>query len=240
MNDRLEGALSALLFSEAWALGWRPGARLVMGGLGRLALRRVRVGLKDDLDPLPQELVPAIIVAPLWLGSPVQEVNEPEPVPSFLRILVRVRSWQRSEPGDPAVSLATHLLRTPEPRPAPLVASAKLLHVLAPRPVTDAARALRNLDRLLSRHHRLKAVSQTDVYRDLVLALLACEAAAFNLTASLQLLYAARGMVACPVAGLLCEARCPRSVPPSWLRDLDGALVAALDAACRNKDAAPV
>lgn len=233
MNVCLEGALSALLFSEAWALGWRPGSPLVVGGLGLLALRRVRIGLKDDLEPM-KDLVPALIVAPLWLGSSPQEVDEPEPAPSFLQILLRVRSW-----GEQGVSLATHLLQTVEPRPS-LVAHAQLLHVLAPWGVTDAARILRNPDRLFRRHRRLKEVSQADVYKELVLALLACEAAAFNLTASLRLLDDARMPAACPVAGLLCEARCPRSVPISWFRDLDGAQVAALDAACRDEDTGPV
>lgn len=237
----LQGALLALLFGEAWSTGWRPGQPATIGDLTLLARHQITVGLKEDPPPRVPFWGDAYIVAPLWLGTqpPPSPHGSSEEETTFLLMLNRVRLLGQRPLEGRQGPLSRHLLPTRKPRPAGLVLHARVLQALEELVVIDAADWLSDLDLLWVRHPWLaKAGKPSEVHVHLVLALLACEAAGFTLARALDLVTEAEAPAACPAVALLCEARFPGAVPPSWRACLSDRDLATLDAVCLADEAA--
>ncbi|MFO0578667.1 MAG: hypothetical protein U1A78_32085 [Polyangia bacterium] len=113
--QRLESALKALLFGEAWASGWRPGAEATLGPLALLALQRVRrPELHAELGEEPTEWVRVLFEAPRWLASWPQSnpaTLGPEPLPTALMLLGLVASYRAPTHLGLGAFLAEQLLR---------------------------------------------------------------------------------------------------------------------------------
>lgn len=233
---RLEGLLKALWLGEAFMNGWRPGAPAHMPDLTRLALRRVRIGMPDDLGDLPEFLVAGVIVAPLWLASyprPAPQALGSEPLPTLLEVLRRMEQYSVSRLApDEYPGVGALLGQTPKPRPPLLGVHARALRMVEQLHLREAVLALEDPQGRLRRHRKLAADFDRDRIRvELVLALHAFESGGGVLSYVLRLLEEARAPpLATPLAALICEARTPGSVPISWSMDLPGADVGGFDA----------
>lgn len=73
MNSRLSGSEEALATLACDRIGARPGARLLIGGLGLgFTLRAALAALRPDASLLVAELVPAVVA---WARGPLAEIH---------------------------------------------------------------------------------------------------------------------------------------------------------------------
>lgn len=247
----LEAALKALLFAEAWALGWRPGSpdpHVEPGPLALLALERVlRPGLHEALVDEPTEWVRALYEAPAWLASsprPNPAGLGPEPVPTTLQLLGLVASYRSPTHLGLGAFLLERVARLHRDSGSdPLAVQAGVLASVEGLPLQRAAKILSSRTRL-HRHSWATAMAlDLSLCRpELVVALHAAQSGGFLLGAALQQLAQLpppwRVLLVMPLCALFCAAQSPDStVPQSWSDRLTAQAAAAIDAAAFGRSA---